>query len=387
VKVAVVFYALEPSGGGAHTFTGILLDAIRAAAEGSRHELVLYSAASWRPIPGVRRIPPGLPERYRRRAIYLLRDAADRMAAPRPRLRTWFERSLAAEGVDLVWFASNYAEDCDVPYVFTVLDVEHLHQPWFPEVGPGGEWERRHGYFSRYIPKAARVIVPNPAGAEQVERQWRIGRERILCLPHPTPPFALRAGDGPAPPLPERFGLRRPYLLYPAQFWAHKDHATVLEALAELPGYELALVGSDKGQLEHVRAQARALGVADRTRFLGFVALDDLVALYRHAHALTYASRFGPENMPPLEAFALGCPVVAADVRGAEHQVGDAGLRFPVGDAGALAAAVRRLEDAGLRERLVERGRRHARETTAERYVRGVLDFVDEFERTRRLWR
>jgi glycosyltransferase involved in cell wall biosynthesis len=386
VRIAVVFYALEPTGGGAHTFAGSLLEALRAAEPASRHEFVLYSTATARPIPGVRQIPFTRRERYRRRAIYALRDALDRHSVLRPPLRTWFERSLAEERIDLVWFASNYAEDCDLPFVFTVLDVEHLRQPWFPEVGPGGEWERRHAYFSRYIPKATRIVVPNVAGAEQVERAWRVERDRILCLTHPTPDFALRGGEGPAPALPERFGLRPPYLLYPAQFWAHKDHATVLEALAELPGYELALVGSDKGQQGRVRALADELGVAERTRFLGFVEQDELVALYRNAHALAYASRFGPENLPPLEAFALGCPAIVADVPGAEHQVGDAGLRFAIGDAGALAGAVRRLEDERLRAELVERGRARARASSAAAYVRGVLDFADEFERTRRLW-
>ena len=38
----------------------------------------------------------------------------------------------------------------------------------------------------------------------------------------------------------------------------------------------------------------------------------DLVALYRHAFALAYVTFFGPENLPPLEAFGLGCPVVAS---------------------------------------------------------------------------
>jgi glycosyltransferase involved in cell wall biosynthesis len=386
VKVAAVFYDLDPSAGGGHTFAATVRGALRALEPETRHEFVHYEAAAVPAAPGVRSIPRTRRERYRRRAVYALRDLADGASSPRPPLRTWFERSIAAEGVELVWFASSYAEDCDVPFVFTVLDVEHLRQPWFPEVAAGGEWERRQAYFSRYIPKATRVIVPNVAGAEQVERRWRLGRERILCLPHPTPEFALKGAEGPAPPLPERFGLRRPYLFYPAQFWPHKDHAGALEAVRELPGYELALAGSDRGALANVRRLARQLGVADRTRFLGFDTRGELVALYRNAHALAYASRFGPENLPPLEAFALGCPVVVADVPGAGEQLGDAALRVPVGDGAAIAAAARRLEDETLRAELVERGRRRAREATPERYVRGMLDFLDEFERTRRLW-
>ena len=63
--------------------------------------------------------------------------SARRASAP----KTWFERSLAEHGVDLVWFATNYAEDCDQPFIFTVFDVEHARQPWYP----GGERRGRVG--------------------------------------------------------------------------------------------------------------------------------------------------------------------------------------------------------------------------------------------------
>jgi glycosyltransferase involved in cell wall biosynthesis len=120
--------------------------------------------------------------------------------------------------------------------------------------------------------------------------------------------------------------------------------------------------------------------------FLGFVEEDDLVALYQHAHALTYMSYFGPENLPPLEALALGCPVIAADVPGAELQLGDAALLVPPSEAPRLAEAVRQLEDPGLRDEQIRKGRTRATSRTAAVYVRGVLDFLDEFERVRRCW-
>jgi len=146
------------------------------------------------------------------------------------------------------------------------------------------------------------------------------------------------------------------------------------------------LTGSDKGQLAHVRSLAHDVGIADLVHFLGFVDNDDLVALYQHAHGLTYLSFFGPENLPPLEAFALGCPVVAADVPGAREQLGDAALLVPPTDPAEMAAAVRRFEDPALRQELIERGRRRAKDRTPAGYVGGVLRFLDEFERTRRCW-
>lgn len=387
MKVAVVYYDLPPEGGGVHTFTQSIHATLRAAERDSRHEFVYYATATREgPAPGVIMMPAGRVAAARKRTLYRLREAQDRLGSPRFGPPTWFERSLAEHGVELVWFATNYAEDCDQPFIFTVFDVEHARQPWWPEVSVNGQWEQRHHYFSRYIPKATRVIVPNSAGRDQVERYWRIEPDRFLLLGHPTPEFALEAGTQPArnrEPL-DRRGIGERYLFYPAQFWAHKNHATLFDALALLDGYELVLAGSDKGQFEHHRRLATELGVADRVHFLGFVPTDELVALYRHAHALTYLSVFGPENLPPLEAMALGCPVVAADVPGAREQMGDAALFVPPLDARAVAEAVRRVD--GERERLVAAGRERAPQFTAERYVGGVLAFIDEFEQIRRGW-
>jgi glycosyltransferase involved in cell wall biosynthesis len=119
----------------------------------------------------------------------------------------------------------------------------------------------------------------------------------------------------------------------------------------------------------------------------GFVPVEELVALYRGAHALTYTSLFGPENLPPLEAFALGCPAIVAEVPGAREQLGDAALLVPERSPEAVADAVLALDDAHRRAQLVEAGRERAQAASARAYVDGVLRWIDDFEPTVRSWR
>jgi glycosyltransferase involved in cell wall biosynthesis len=394
LRVAAVFHGRQPAQGGEYTFGESLLGALREIAPSTRHEFVYYvagageGAADVRPIPSARRHDVG------RAAIYGLRDVLDDIGLPQRGPHTWLERSLAKEHADLVWFATSYVERCDLPYIFTVLDIEHASQPWFPEVSAGGIWERREQHFSRYVRKATRVIAPNVAGRDQIARHYRIEPDRVLCLGHPTPTFARDAAR--QDPLPrarvDQLGVRGSYLLYPAQFWPHKNHATLLRVVSELSAeggapYELVLVGSDKrGQLAYVQELASAAGITELVHFLGFVGTEELVALYQHAHALTYVSFFGPENLPPLEAFALGCPVIAADVPGAREQLGDAAIMVSPTGAGEIAQAVRRLEETVVRRDLAARGRERAASLTPEAYVRGVLNFLDELEMTRECW-
>jgi glycosyltransferase involved in cell wall biosynthesis len=384
VRVAVHLPELDPHLGGGFTFQESLAAALERARGETSHEFVIYAPGDLGPQSV--RLQSSRRALAARRLVRLTREVQEHALGVRPFSgRTWFERSLDRERIDLVWFGTPRAEDCrGRPFVFTMWDLQHLEQPWFPEVSVDGEWELRQVFYSRYVPRATRIIVPNAAGREQLLRHFHVGPERVLVLPHPTPEFARRAAASPegggAPAVPT------PYLLYPAQFWSHKNHATLLRMLADLPEYTLVLVGSDKGYLDHVRGIARDLGVLDRVRFLGFVETGELATLYRRAHALVYLSFFGPENLPPLEAFALGCPVVQADVPGARDQLGDAALLVSPTDAPAAADAVRRFEDPALRARLIEAGRERAAAYSADAYVRGVLDFLDEFEPIRSCW-
>ncbi len=83
---------------------------------------------------------------------------------------------------------------------------------------------------------------------------FRINPERVFVSP--TRRLRSRAPPDSASPCRVRgsnaLGVRGRYLLYPAQFWAHKNHATLFESVAKLARdgrdpYELVLVGSDKG--------------------------------------------------------------------------------------------------------------------------------------------
>jgi glycosyltransferase involved in cell wall biosynthesis len=95
---------------------------------------------------------------------------------------------------------------------------------------------------------------------------------------------------------------------------------------------------------------------------------------------------FGPENLPPLEAFALGCPVICARYDGATDQLGEAALYFSPYNAVELADCLRKLNASGLRDRLLKAGAEIARARTPQKYVEGIFRLLDEFQTVRRCW-
>jgi glycosyltransferase involved in cell wall biosynthesis len=395
VRVAVVFYGIPAEGGGAFTIQRAILSALEDASTVSAHEFVYYSAGdvSGTNVPVIQ-IPQVHGRRKLRRAIEVSREMQSRIGMWHKGPKTWFERSLDEHEVDFVWFVSQYVEDTHQPYMCTIWDLAHLEHPYFPEVWAAGEWDIRHHHWAKFAAKAARVTVPNQAGEDLLVRAYPVGRERVVQQPFPTPPFALE----PPPEVDDAAVMRRhgleglDYLFYPAQFWAHKNHVNGLHALARVreSGAEaphFVFVGSDKGgQLAYVHEVARRLGVDDLVKVLGFVEVNDLVALYRQARALLYLSFFGPENLPPLEAMALGCPVICADVPGMREQLGEHALFVPPTDVSAIAGAIGKVADEEQREALRGPARELAQGRTPRRYVDGIIAAFDEFELVRRCW-
>jgi glycosyltransferase involved in cell wall biosynthesis len=129
------------------------------------------------------------------------------------------------------------------------------------------------------------------------------------------------------------------------------------------------------------------LGVREQIEYLGNVPMQQLAELYRNATALVYCSAVGPDNLPPLEAMSVGCPVITADIPGAREQYGDAAIYFSPTNEIQLAECIKTLLDnAELRKSLIEKGLQRAARWTSVDYVNSVLKILDEFAPVARMW-
>ena len=393
MRVGVVLEDFSPDVGGGYTIQADIFQSLLDLAPESRHNFVAFCRRPKdlrtdlnSPIEAVA-FPGGMIVRL---ASRVSRDLS-RIQGNGTR-QTRLEQVARDNQIEFMWFVGAEGIQVDVPYCAIVWDLQHRLQPWFPEVSANGQWNHREAFYSSFLRRAALIITGTAAGRGEVEKFYGVSSERIKILPHPTPRFALSAESVTDNSVLARYGLSPGYLFYPAQFWPHKNHTNLLRAVAHLRdrhelSFEVVLVGSDKGNQQHVRDLANHLGLERQVHFLGFVPQKDLVTLYQNALALTYQSFFGPENLPPLEAFALGCPVIAASVAGAEEQLGDAAILVDPKNIEEIADAIRTLyNDRSFSAELVRRGRERASARTANQFVRGVFSFLDDFENIRHCW-
>lgn len=194
--------------------------------------------------------------------------------------------------------------------------------------------------------RADRILVLTDRLRDQLAADG-IDPERIRVVPSGVNPTLF---DDASPIAPHGGQC----LLFVGRLHPQKGVDTLIRAMADLPTAQLAIAGDgpDRAQLERL---AERLGVADRIRFLGFVAHDDVPALMRRADVFVMPSRYEELGTAIIEAMACGLPVVASRVGGIPNLVadGDTGLLTPPGDAPALAAALRRvLTEPGLAGKL-----------------------------------
>jgi glycosyltransferase involved in cell wall biosynthesis len=393
--------ALERSAGGVFQYSATMMDALGAIARQDRAlELVAMmpddrsparaglEASGWRVVPvmppagaarGVmRRIVGNGPARdalrwLRRKMRSGVRPEAENGAthaiSRRDDLGAWWRQN----GIDLVIFPQPHpwAFEAGVPAIAAIHDMQHRLQPEFPEVSADGEWERREYVLGNCARLAAAVLVDSDVGKDQLLQFYGghgadAARVHVLpflpagALPRDMPVAASAAAR-------ERLGVRGEYVFYPAQFWPHKNHARIIEALEQLRAQDSLEVtavfcGShaDPVREKHfslLMEMAAACGVAAQVRVLGFVSDEELAALYTGARALVMPTFFGPTNIPLLEAWALGCPVITSDIPGVREQMGDAAILVDPRRADELAGAIRRVwTDGALRTSLAARG-------------------------------
>ncbi|MGO8372478.1 glycosyltransferase family 4 protein [Rhizobium ruizarguesonis] len=306
------------------------------------------------------------------------------------------ENALLKAGMDLAYFVThsstpNYFRKLN--YITTVLDLCHRDDLEFPEVSSDGKFEERERHFSTCLPRAVAVMVASHQLLKSIVVRYGIDEERMIAMPFEPSPFLSEAHSIDRTAVLGNYGLRDGYYFYPAQFWPHKNHIRILEAVSLLKqktavnsDIHVVFSGADRGNLARIKQQAQRLGVSDNVTFLGFVPVDHMRALYEGALAVVMSTYFGPTNLPPLEAWAVGRPLVYS--AHLNEQVGDAALFADANDAEQWADAMLRIRDSAVAVDLIEKGRKQLKAIDTERLEAETLfaHRLEQFAQRRKCW-
>ena len=146
----------------------------------------------------------------------------------------------------------------------------------------------------------------------------------------------------------------------------------------EIPDICLVLVGSEKNAKQEIVEYIQSQGLDDNVIIKGFVSDAQITYLYRHAIGMVMPSYFGPTNIPPLEAMALGCPVAVSSKYAMPEQVGNAGLLFNPDSPLEISECIYKIwKDVNLREQMIKLGFEQIRKWTSDDFKNKILDIVN----------
>jgi glycosyltransferase involved in cell wall biosynthesis len=394
---------LSHSSGGLYQYGLTMLEALRSLREQGRldDDFVIFNQGEngpdlsrWAGV-GWETAEISYPRNPREKALYLsgrilgdgrVREAATKIyrrlkakpghfdpdkIVPRPAIA----RQILSRGVGMMLYPQPTAVsfEAGVPYIMAVHDLQHRLHPEFPEVSADGLWEGREYMFRNGTRRALLVLVDSEVGKEDVLTfygPYGVTPDMVKVLPFlPAPYLSSDVSAGEKDRVRRQYNLPERYLFYPAQFWPHKNHIRIVQALAFLKEErrleaDIVLVGTHDDRLRErtfrqVMSLARKLGLGPRVHYLGYAPDEDMSALYAGAVALVMPTFFGPTNIPPLEAWALGCPVLTSDIRGIREQMGHAAVLVDPASVESIADGINRLwMHEELRRTLVDRGRK-----------------------------
>ncbi|HEX4049636.1 MAG TPA: glycosyltransferase family 1 protein [Steroidobacteraceae bacterium] len=169
------------------------------------------------------------------------------------------------------------------------------------------------------------------------------------CVLHFVSYFESTGATMSCEQLRSRFGIDRPFFHLPNQFWAHKNHAVVVEALGILKkrGIDALVLATgrpaDYRNPEHfgrLMARVKVLGVEDNFRVLGVVTLPELQSLMLNAIALINPSYFEGWSTTVEESKSLGLPIILSDISVHVEQAPPLGHYFKADSPEELAEAI-----------------------------------------------
>lgn len=377
MKKIGVFLSAEPSFGGMFQYSHAVLNAIAELPQGAFSLVVAYADRTWEKY-----LPPG---HLLRLPVYfgcLQKSIAKFSTLISPEI-CWkwtrgfnsLVRRIVAERCDLWIFPRQdiWSTQFPVPTLIAVHDLMHRYESRFPEVSSFGRAWYRDSYIERACTMAKGIMVDSELGRAHVQESYGTSLNKIFVLPY-IPELSHQSEFEPRLQLPEKF------VFYPAQFWEHKNHANLLEAIAivkqTIPEVKLVLAGSKKHRYRRAVSKVTELGLSDDVSFLGFVSSTALFDIYSKARALIFPSFFGPTNIPPLEALAIGCPAAVSRIYGMPTQLEDAVLYFNPSSPEEIADCISRLwKDDDLCRELSAKGKFRS-SSWGRREFRNVLHHI-----------
>lgn len=295
------------------------------------------------------------------------------------------EKELSRHAIDVVFEpATFYGWRFSIPAIAWMPDFQHRHLP---------DLFRKTAYLKREI--RCRIQVASGRhmllSSEDARRDCETfypasrGSTSVVRFAVTPDPHTLRLDPAE---VARGYGLPRQFYYLPNQFWKHKNHGLVIEALATLKkrGIDVTVAVSGKQEdrynpdhYSRIESMIEGYGIADNFRILGMIPYEHLIALMRGCRALVNPSLCEGWSTTVEEAKSLGVSMLLSDLSVHREQAPPDTVFFDPNSVEEFASIIAAHDNSPVADRVS--AEQEAIAEAQERVKQYALDFSDTVDR------
>ena len=268
-------------------------------------------------------------------------------------------RSINADLLFCPFTAPTYSEPT-TPTVSVIYDLQYKAYPEF--FTPEDVIERGRTFVEACKRSAMLTAISDFSRREAIE-QGGLNPARIRTIHLQISKDRLRNAEKDERVVDRLELIRGKYLVYPANFWKHKNHEMLLTAFGiarntGLPNHlKLVCTGALGERQQWLQQASEAMDLSRSVLFPGYLSNAELLGLLTNCAGVIFPSLYEGFGLPVIEAMAIGVPVACSNVTSLPEVAQDAAIMFDPRIPEQIAdAMISLVQDRELRARLVEAG-------------------------------
>lgn len=254
-----------------------------------------------------------------------------------------FYHTLKKHKIDILSHFGNLWRDCSIPSICWIPDFQHVHLPHF---FTQKEITQRNIAFLNQINRSSAIVLSSENALNDL---------KIFCPQNIAPAYVLRFTPNVTQEstsaisknyIQNQYGLDRPWFHVPNQFWAHKNHGIIIDALYKLKqqGKDILVVSTgstddyrNPDYFITLRKRINEAGLVENFKILGVLPYNEVIALMRYSIAVINPSVFEGWSTTVEEAKSLGKKILLSNISVHQEQAPQRAYFFKPDDANELA--------------------------------------------------